>query len=110
MSLLSPKGSRTHTLQRDCLDDDRPSTGLFMCGRCGHTTEICYNHLRHLRRQHPCPQMKEPKMYECKTHGPTSLDMEEHITHLRDSSLHWIVVPSTEGEGKIVYNTTETER
>ncbi|EGO56079.1 hypothetical protein NEUTE1DRAFT_44754 [Neurospora tetrasperma FGSC 2508] len=89
MSLLSPKESRRHTLRRDFLQV--MSTRLFMCGRCGHIAKFCHDHLRHLRRQHPCPQMKEPKMYECKTHGPTSLDMEEHITHLRDSSLHpWV--------------------
>ncbi|EAA29114.2 hypothetical protein GE21DRAFT_3712 [Neurospora crassa] len=73
------------------LEDDRASPRLFVCGRCGYTTKIYQVHLKHLRRLYQCLQMKEPKMYECRTHGPTSLTMEEHIAHLRDSSLHqWV--------------------
>ncbi|WPJ65124.1 hypothetical protein SMAC4_13870 [Sordaria macrospora] len=59
---------------------------FYKCGRCLWMTHWLPAHRDHLRRENPCVERSRPAMYECKLHGPTSLDQEEHLSHLEEDA------------------------
>ncbi|KAK1775293.1 hypothetical protein QBC45DRAFT_335613, partial [Copromyces sp. CBS 386.78] len=74
------------------LEEDIASTvKQYKCGRCGNTTDVRATHAQHLDIQNPCVEMFQPTMYECKYHGPTSLDKEEHLDHFEHCPRRWSV-------------------